>query len=712
MPSSKHRAGSRPASAKPRRPASAGRARPSSAVPFKAPEPALEVCAVCKDQPLVFHECPDCSARYCASGCLHSWYEHSKCARAAPMKVPVVSSEEDYIKATLPDKAEVEFGLSRAAGGVVIADHQEEKRRWSISSVDGWVLGQPGPGQQWRPASGVELTLEELGRCRSCKAPLHMQEYICNRAARAQSGVGPAGSGVQRPRVKTFEASTQTDVEFAEAEVQATATTAHQEVQATPPAEFAHVQSQAAIAGHMLASLALPAEASAGALAEMRLTAEPMVAAAKVRGALAAVARGASTESNAGNWAAQRRHADFALRGLGAQEMLDDQADCSRALGHRMRTVAPPEGQEAEAPRSPSKVQLQESASSTLASAALAALRKAEPPAPGPTPFAERDPESSAEAVFWAAGREEASVGQAHLHVALANVAAMLCTPVQSLQVMPAMTALAQLLPSAAEGGMPSWRSVANSESWPSGAGRPGGDVKPSGWPELKESLTTLFHLAAGAPGNEPPYQDAEGVDHSPASLLFRAVEAIARLALKLDAQATAREDAQVAQQAALAAPPPPPPPPPPPGGEMSSAVDAFLSQGSPANPVAASAVDAYLQQGTTAPLENPFAPGRARPAFGAGALGPGGGSTSLTLGPVGGCAGFGCGPVGGGCGGGGGLGGCGGCGGGGGFGGLGGCGCGSSLGGGCEGSGPAGGGGGQVDPARAMQDLFKTKRR
>eukprot|EP00439_Symbiodinium_sp_Y106_P067238 s555_g11.t1 len=112
-------------------------------------------------------------------------------------------------------------------------------------------------------------------------------------------------------------------------------------------------------------------------------------------------------------------------------------------------------------------------------------------------------------------------------------------------------------------------------------------------------------------------------------------IAAIARLALKLDAQATAREDAQVAQQAALAAPPPPPPPPPPPGGEMSSAVDAFLSQGSPANPVAASAVDAYLQQGTTAPLENPFAPGRARPAFGAGALGPGGGSTSLTLGPA-----------------------------------------------------------------------------
>lgn len=696
MPGSKHRA---------------GRARPSSAVPLKGPEPALEVCAVCKDQPLVFHECPDCSARYCASGCLHSWYEHSKCARAAPIKVPVVSSEEDYIKATLPDKAEVEFGLSRAAGGVVIADQQEEKKRWSISSVDGWVLGQPGPGQEWRPACGVELTLEELGRCRSCKAPLHMQEYICNRAARVPAGAGPAArSGVQRPRVKTFEASTQTDVEFAEA---------------SPPAEFAHVQSQAAIAGHMLASLALPAEAPVGAPAEMRLTAEPMVAAAKVRGALAAVAQGASTESNAGNWAAQRRHADFALRGLGAQEMLDDQADSSRALGHRMRTVAPPDGQEAEAPGSPSKVQLQDSASSTFASAALAALRKAEPPTPGQTAFGERDPESSAEAVFWAAGREEASVGQAQLHVALANVAAMLCAPVPSLQVMPAMTALAQLLPSAAEGGMPSWRSLAKSDSWPS-AGRPGGEVKPSGWPELKESLTTLFHLAAGAPGNEPPYQDAEGVDHSPASLLFRAVEANARLALKLDAQATAREDAQAA--------PPPPPPPPPPGGEMSSAVDAFLSQGAPANPSAASAVDAYLQQGTAAPVENPFAPGGARPGFGAGAFGPGGGSTSLTLGPVGGCGGgFGCGaaggstsltlgPVGGGCGGGfgcggcgGGLGGCGGCGGGlgGGFGNLGGCGCGSGLGGGCEGSGPTGGGGGgQVDPARAMQDLFKTKRR
>ncbi|OLP84433.1 hypothetical protein AK812_SmicGene34692 [Symbiodinium microadriaticum] len=187
---------------------------------------------------------------------------------------------------------------------------------------------------------------------------------------------------------------------------------------------------------------------------------------------------------------------------------------------------------------------------------------------------------------------------------------------------------------------------------------------------------------------------------------------------------------AQAAQQAALAAPPPPPPPPPP-GGEMSSAVDAFLSQGAPANPSAASAVDAYLQQGTAAPVENPFAPGGARPGFGAGAFGPGGGSTSLTLGPVGGCGGgFGCGaaggstsltlgPVGGGCGGGfgcggcgGGLGGCGGCGGGlgGGFGNLGGCGCGSGLGGGCEGSGPiGGGGGGQVDPARAMQAMCKT---
>ncbi|OLP84439.1 hypothetical protein AK812_SmicGene34687 [Symbiodinium microadriaticum] len=158
-------------------------------------------------------------------------------------------------------------------------------------------------------------------------------------------------------------------------------------------------------------------------------------------------------------------------------------------------------------------------ASSTFASAALAALRKAEPPTPGQTAFGERDPESSAEAVFWAAGREEASVGQAQLHVALANVAAMLCAPVPSLQVecRRGTWLVAFEL---------SWRSLAKSDSWPS-AGRPGGEVKPSGWPELKESLTTLFHLAAGAPGNEPPYQDAEGVDHSPASLLFRAVEVL-----------------------------------------------------------------------------------------------------------------------------------------------------------------------------------------
>ncbi|OLP81059.1 50S ribosomal protein L28 [Symbiodinium microadriaticum] len=43
-------------------------------------------------------------------------------------------------------------------------------------------------------------------------------------------------------------------------------------------------------------------------------------------------------------------------------ESSPDQADSSRALGHRMRTVAPPDGQEAEAPGSPSKVQLQEPA--------------------------------------------------------------------------------------------------------------------------------------------------------------------------------------------------------------------------------------------------------------------------------------------------------------------------------------------------------------
>eukprot|EP00438_Fugacium_kawagutii_P022723 Skav216429 [mRNA] locus=scaffold3139:292499:305530:- [translate_table: standard] len=62
-----------------------------------------------------------------------------------------------------PDSEAVTFDLFRAAGGKVVAELNPEER-WGIVSVDGWELGQPGPGHQWRPHRGVKLKLEELSK--------------------------------------------------------------------------------------------------------------------------------------------------------------------------------------------------------------------------------------------------------------------------------------------------------------------------------------------------------------------------------------------------------------------------------------------------------------------------------------------------------------------------------------------------------------------
>jgi len=146
-------------------------------------------CAVCRIEPLVFQECPHCQARYCASGCLQSWYEHKKPSRAPALKVRVNSSEENYILAKFPgaegySAIETEIAICRIAGGLVIADVPGEKsgtrKRWGLASVDGWVLGQPGPGPDWRPSKGVTLTLEEIGQLPrlpdgACRARVHLQ---------------------------------------------------------------------------------------------------------------------------------------------------------------------------------------------------------------------------------------------------------------------------------------------------------------------------------------------------------------------------------------------------------------------------------------------------------------------------------------------------------------------------------------------------------
>eukprot|EP00434_Breviolum_minutum_P022446 symbB.v1.2.019812.t1/scaffold1640.1/size107948/1 len=86
--------------------------------------------------------------------------------RGEPIEVAVTSAQMEDLKADQlkvkfrPDGSEVTLNLFRAAGGKVVAEVDPEQR-WGISSVDGWELGQPGPGSQWRPHRGVKLKMEE-----------------------------------------------------------------------------------------------------------------------------------------------------------------------------------------------------------------------------------------------------------------------------------------------------------------------------------------------------------------------------------------------------------------------------------------------------------------------------------------------------------------------------------------------------------------------
>ncbi|CAJ1461992.1 unnamed protein product [Effrenium voratum] len=84
-------------------------------------------------------------------------------ASAAMDDVPVVSSGDDGLEVEL-EGTPVKLGLCRAAGGLVVAEKASARRseRWGIASADGWVLGMPGPGPEWRPHPGVMLQLEDL----------------------------------------------------------------------------------------------------------------------------------------------------------------------------------------------------------------------------------------------------------------------------------------------------------------------------------------------------------------------------------------------------------------------------------------------------------------------------------------------------------------------------------------------------------------------
>jgi len=146
-------------------------------------------CCVCRLRPLIFQECPSCSSRYCADGCLLSWYEKTKSRRAAPVQVPVVSASlgaENVVVSMLDaqhpqEEVDVNLVITRIQGSCLVA-RTLGNRGWSITAVDGWEFGAAMPGFQWRPSPGVLLTLEELGRCHVCSKQFAMTEYYCNSA--------------------------------------------------------------------------------------------------------------------------------------------------------------------------------------------------------------------------------------------------------------------------------------------------------------------------------------------------------------------------------------------------------------------------------------------------------------------------------------------------------------------------------------------------
>merc|ERR1719162_2868140 len=230
--------------------------------------------------------------------------------------------------------------------------------RWSITSVDGWTVGMPGPGPDWQPSPGVRLTLEPLGSCKSCSTPLAVPEYICNSASRPRSASrGLSGGGVQKPRVKMVDAETQTEVEYATQETQADLLTVEHVME--PRRSAARLE--ATLAGAALASLAVPAPSFPSQLVFQN---EPGTARSQVRAALASVAALAASDAAAGEIGAGTDKAaliGMALKAAqdvesataslpdgGPQEVPTPGAEAngmdskaSRCLGHRMRAAVP-----------------------------------------------------------------------------------------------------------------------------------------------------------------------------------------------------------------------------------------------------------------------------------------------------------------------------------------------------------------------------------
>jgi len=270
----------------------------------------LMACAVCRNQPVVFRECPSCAARYCARGCLESWYDHSKPSRASSCEAAVVSAEDDILStrlAAVEDDGstrgavgmETKLRLTRLACGEVLVNELSGQGRWGLCSVDGWELGTPGPGVLWKPARGVKLKLEALGCCRACQSSLAMTEYICNGASRPSSARAVRGGNSDWRKRPTADAETQTEPDIADIGVQVCAETQEANVQIEPPIGFVVSHAWVLSAGASVAALAAPADAPCSALRslagettpELTITASPDLARRLIRDALTSVAR-------------------------------------------------------------------------------------------------------------------------------------------------------------------------------------------------------------------------------------------------------------------------------------------------------------------------------------------------------------------------------------------------------------------------------------
>lgn len=492
-------------------------------------------------------------------------------------------SEEHLLDAT-------ELALTRIAGGFVIADDinstSKDKKRWGVASVDGWVLGMPGPGPDWQPAPGVKLTLEALGSCRACSTPLAVPEYICNSASRPRSASRTQTAGAQKPRVKMVDADTQTDVEYKTSSCQAEILTLeHVEAQIREVERLKRqlaaqeVRAEAVVAGAALATLAAPAPPPLAnpSAPELLFSAEPSVARSQVRATLASVARlagGGSIAARGSHEIAAARPALLSAALKAAQDVeeaaaaafpgdgdLQEEQDATgskprRSLGHRCRAAVPsflttPDGRLNSA--------FQAGATRALASSAVAALRRED-------------------------GNASGELGCAPVQDAIVNLAALLCTRAEAPtlgegKIFEVIIATSQLLkPSAlpaAVGGragisgylvseVGTWQQMAARDAWP-WVSQGGGASKTSSWPLLRRALTALDVALAST--------DREAEEDQ--VVFCEALQALAALALFLDAEDVEREDAEKAAMAPVAPPPDPAgfstiaPPPLPPGASL-----------------------------------------------------------------------------------------------------------------------------------------------